>query len=82
MTVHGCLRKVGCVFSERNVWGMEIYFVNGKRVSLLQSWLFLNGKNKELSGYRKLQKVCGRGTLRKEFCMWSGLSKVGLNLIR
>ena len=29
-----------------------------------------------------MQKVCGRGTLRKEFCMCSGFSKVGLNLIR
>lgn len=29
-----------------------------------------------------MQKVCGRGTLRKEFSMWSGFSKVGLNLTR
>ena len=27
------------------------------------------------------RKVCGKWTLRKEFCAWSGLTKVKINLI-
>ena len=29
-TVHGCLRKVGYVFSVKKAWGMKLHFVKGK----------------------------------------------------
>ena len=28
------------------------------------------------------KRFAGKGTLGKEFCMWSGFSKIGFNLIR
>ena len=44
----------------------------------------MNGKESEGQinmGTEKLWKVCGGGT-GKEFCAWSGLAKIQLNLIK
>ena len=59
---------------------MEIYiFLKEKGVILSYSLLILSGKNKAQSmTTESLQKR----KLRKEFCMWLGFSKVGLNLIK
>ena len=67
-----------CILGKR-VQGMEIYFVNRKRVILSWSWLFLNEKSK---GQRKATKRGRTRTPSKDFCMWSVFSKRGLNLIR
>ena len=78
--VHSCLRKVELCFQKR---GMEKYFVKGKKKGdFVLKPVISNGKNKGQSMASKLQKVCGRGTLRKELGIWSGFSKVGLYLIR
>ena len=61
---------------------MQIYFVEREKGDFVLELAILNRERKGTKyGYRKL-RVCRRGTLRQEFCMWSEFSKVGLNLIR
>lgn len=55
-------------------------------IILSYSWLFLNGKKMEqiyinTKNYRRFVKK-ELGTLKKEFCMLSGLIKIRLNLIK
>ena len=52
---------------------------------LSQSWLFLNGKEKQ--GQIKMDiENCkifvNKGIFGKELYVWSGLSKIGMNLIK
>ena len=72
------------MFSEKKVLRIETYFVDRRKGEfVLELAISEWGKEEGTKyGYRKLQKVCGKGTLRKEFCMCSGFSRVGLNLIR
>ena len=67
---HGCWRKIGCVFSEKKLWGLEIYFVERKKwVILSKNYLFLNGKNEGQSMATDSWKRFAKKEHRKEFCV-------------
>ena len=56
--VHGGLRKIVCMFSEKKVWGMQIYFVEREKGDfVLELGISEWGKNK---GQRMATESCRR----------------------
>ena len=59
------------------VKGMEMHFVKGRESNfVLERQKERKSIEQNLKVKIKLQKVCGKGTLRKEYCSWSGLAKI------
>ena len=42
----------------------------------------VSGWENKVMGTESGKKVCAKQTLRKEFCVWSGLTKFKINLIK
>ena len=51
-------RKVGCVFWQKKVWGMEMHFVKGKENNfvLKRVWLFCNGTEENTGQHLNVKK--------------------------
>ena len=65
----GCISKVGCVVSVKKVWGMELHFMKWKG-SKSDLQVAISGWENKVMGAEIDKKVCGKWTLRKEFCVW------------
>ena len=59
---------------------MELHFIKGKGSRSYLQMAVYGWKNKVMDTESD-KKVCGKWTLRKEFCAWSGLTKFKINLI-
>ena len=59
---------------------MELHFIKGKE-SKSDLQVALSEWENKVMHTESDKKVCGKWTLRKEFCAWSGLTKVKINLI-
>ena len=69
-------------FQKRRYEKWKCILLKGEKVPLPWNWLFLNGERiRDKIWLQKVVNACKRGTLIKEFCMWSKFSQVGLNEI-
>lgn len=55
---------------------MKIQFVEGKESNFILKREKGKAQEKNLTVKRKLKKVCGNRTLRKDFYTWSGLAEI------
>ena len=72
------LKEVGCVFLEKKLWGLELQFVKGKGSRFDIQVSFLNVKIK--LWIKKTIKNLWKVDPENEFCAWSVLTKIKINL--
>ena len=59
---------------------MELHFMKGKG-SRSDLQVAVSGWENKVMGTES-NKFCGKWTLQKEFCAWSGLTKLNINLLK
>ena len=59
---------VGCVYSVKKAWGMEVHCIKKKEVGFTYSWLFLGGKY-ENDGTESGEMLVEVDPKKKVFCM-------------
>ena len=60
---------------------MKLHFMKGKG-SRYDLQVAVSGWENKVLGTESDKKICGKQTLRKEFCAWLGLTRFKINLIK